>query len=399
MDMKAVILAAGKGRRLRPFTDHMPKVMLPIANRPIIAYVIAALAQNNVRDIVIVAGYKQERIKDYVGSGGAFGVDVTYVEQEQQIGTGHALMQAADHLDGSFLVVPGDNIIDAGSLAALIDHDGEQAVLVEKSTSPTKYGVLSIRDGLVTDIHEKPDVAESNLVSTGVYKLHPSIRERLAASLEDGHSSLTDAVRLALSHGDDIGAVPGSGAWMDVVYPWNVLEVNAHALQNIQGGQAGKRERNVVVKGDVTVGEDTVIHPGCYIAGPVAIGEGCEIGPNVCIFPSTSIGDDVTVYPFTDIRYSVIMDGVRIGSHSFVSHSVIGKNTRLSSHFSTMVGDSVIEIEGEFHRLAGQGAFVGGGCHVGQQVVVAPGSVIGTGCRAGPLTVIWEDIPNESSVM
>ncbi|MBS3773426.1 MAG: NTP transferase domain-containing protein [Candidatus Thermoplasmatota archaeon] len=399
MDMKAVILAAGKGRRLRPFTDDMPKVMLPIANRPIIASALAALAENNVRDIVIVAGYRQERIKDYVGNGGSFDVDVTYVEQKRQIGTGHALMQAADHLDEPFLVVPGDNLIDGDSIAALIDHDGEQAVLMEKSPSPSKYGVLSTRDGMVVDIHEKPDVPESNLVSTGVYKLQPSIRDRLAASLEDGHGSLTDGIRLAISHGEQIGAVAGSGAWMDVVYPWNVLEVNAHALQNIRGGQAGKRERNVVIKGSVQVGEDTVIHPGCYISGPAVIGEGCEIGPNVCIFPSTSIGDDVTVYPFTDIRYSVVMDGVRIGSHSFISHSVIGKNTRLSSHFSTMVGDAVIDVDGAFHRVADQGAYVGGGCRVGQQVVVSPGRIVGTGCRIGPRAVIDTDIPNESSVM
>ncbi|MGC9308393.1 MAG: bifunctional sugar-1-phosphate nucleotidylyltransferase/acetyltransferase [Thermoplasmatota archaeon] len=399
MDMKAVILAAGQGRRLRPFTEDMPKVMLPIANKPILAYVIAALADTNVRDIVIVAGYKQERIKDYVGSGAAFDVDVTYVEQRQQIGTGHALMQAADYLDEPFLVVPGDNIIDVDSLASLIHHDCEQAVLMEKSDSPTKYGVLSLQDGLVTDIQEKPAVAESNLVSTGVYKLRPSIRGHLAASLEDGQSNLTDAIRLAISHGDGIGAVAGSGAWMDVVYPWNVLEVNAHALQQIAGQHAGKISSNVVMTGDVYVGEDSVIHPGCYIAGPVVIGEGCEIGPNVCIFPSTSIGNDVTVYPFTDIRYSVILDGVRIGSHSSISHSVIGRNTRLSSHVSTMVGDAVMEIEDEFHRVVDQGAFIGGTCRIGQQVVVAPGRIIGKSCDIGPCTVIEKDIPSESSVM
>lgn len=397
--MKAVILAAGEGTRLKPFTDTRPKVMLPIGNKPIVEYVVSALAENAITDLVMVVGYKKESIMDYFGNGKQWDVHIEYVEQHKQIGTGHALLQAEDFIDNEFLVAAGDNIVGAAGIAPMLRDSVEYGLLIEKSDSPSKYGVVEIEGGNVTGISEKPAAAKTNLVSTGVCKLQPTIFGEIQKNMKRGENSLTAAIQHMIENGETVTAIEGDGGWMDIVYPWNVLEVNAHALQRTAGQQAGKIEGNVVIRGDVSIGKGSTVHPGCYIAGPVTIGEGCEIGPNVCIFPSTSIGNDVTVYPFTDIRYSVIMDGVRIGSHSFVSHSVIGKNTRLSSHFSTMVGDSVIELEKEFHRVTDQGAFVGDRCRVGQQVAVAPGRIMGTGCHVGPLTTIDEDIPNESSVM
>ncbi len=397
--MKAVILAAGEGTRLQPFTDTRPKVMLPICNKPIVEYVVDALSGNNVTDIVMVVGYKKDSVMRYFGGGQQWGVDIEYVEQQKQIGTGHALLQAAEHVDDEFLVVAGDNIIGAEGIARILESHVEYGLLIERSESPSKYGVVEREGRRVSAISEKPVAAKTNLVSTGVCKLQPAIFDEIRENVKQGEGSLTAAIQHLIEKGETVAAVEGYGGWMDIVYPWNVLKVNAYALQRTTERQAGTVGRNVVLQGEVSIGEDTVIHPGCYIAGPTVIGAGCEIGPNVCIFPSTSIGSDVTVYPFTDIRYSVIMDGCRIGSHSFISHSVVGKNTRLSSHFSAMVGDSVIEIEGAFYRVTDQGSFIGDGCRIGQQVVVAPGRTIGTGCLIGPLNVMERDVPKESSVM
>ncbi len=117
---QAVVLAAGEGQRLRPFTVTKPKVMLSIADKPILQYVIEALAQNGIRDIVVVNGYRKEQILDFLGSGEQFGVNITFVTQEKQLGTAHALLQAKGVIDNEFLVLPGDNLIEAGTIAKFL---------------------------------------------------------------------------------------------------------------------------------------------------------------------------------------------------------------------------------------------------------------------------------------
>ena len=127
--MKAVILAAGEGQRLRPFTVNRPKVMLFIADKPILQYVVEALAQKGIRDIVLVVGYRKDQVLDYFGSGEPFGVDLTYVTQQRQLGTAHAMAQAKEAIKDDFLVLPGDNLIAADTIDQFTDIEPE-AVLV-----------------------------------------------------------------------------------------------------------------------------------------------------------------------------------------------------------------------------------------------------------------------------
>ncbi len=397
MVSKAVILAAGEGKRLRPFTEDMPKVMLPVANKPILEYVVDALVKNGIRDIVMVVGYRKESVMSHFEDGKKFGAHIQYVEQEKQIGTGHALFQAEKYIEDEFIVLPGDNIIDKKSVGEL-KKCKSPALIVEENPTPSKYGVVEIEEGKVKGIVEKPEKAEVNLISTGIYKFMPSIFDALKECMKDGKNNLTDVVQLLISRGEEISAVEGSGEWKDIVYPWNLLEINAKALQNITPSTAGKIEKNVVIKGNVYVGRDTIIHSGCYIVGPVIIGEGCEIGPNSCIFPSTSIGDNVTIYPFCEIRNSVIMESVAIGSHSYVSQSIISKGTRISSHFSATSGGSIIEIEDEFHRVKA-GAFIGADCEIGEHVIIEPGRSIGKNCIISPFNKINKNVDSMSKVM
>lgn len=397
--MKAVILAAGEGTRLRPFTENMPKVMVPVANKPILLHVINALSGNNIRDIVIVVGYKKESIMDYFGNGKEFGVNITYVTQEKQIGTGHALLQAKDEIEEEFISLPGDNIIDEEGISSLIKNECEISMLVEKSPHPSKYGVVKVEDGKIKGIVEKPEKAETNLVSTGIFKFPPDIFDFIDRNVKEGKNHITDSLHSMIENGEEICAVMGNGGWMDIIYPWNWLDVNSKSLRNIAPITSGKIEKNVILKGDVSIGEDTVIHSGCYIVGPVVIGSGCEVGPNVCIFPSTSIGDNVAIYPFTEIRSSIIMDDATIGSNSFVSKSIIGKGTKISSHFSNIAGNGIIEMEENFYRINDVGAFIGDGCEIGDNVVVEPGKIIGRNCVIGPLNIINKNIPGESEVI
>ena len=163
---QAVILAAGEGWRFRPFTVNRPKVMLPVAGKPILQYMVEALAQNGIRNIVMVVGYKREQIFDYMGSGEQLGVDITYVTQKKRLGTAHALAQAREVAQDEFLVLSGDKLIDAATIARFVTVKPE-AVLVKRVEGPERYGVATIGEGVVKGIAEQPKEAGSNMVLQG----------------------------------------------------------------------------------------------------------------------------------------------------------------------------------------------------------------------------------------
>ena len=159
--MQAVILAAGEGKRVRPLTWSRPKAMIPVANRPIIAYTIDALVKNGIRDIIVVVGYRKEQVTRFLNQ---LDLPIEVVVQEKQLGTAHALRQAESRIEGDFLLLPGDNYIDAQSVAKI--KEIKNAILVKEHPSPSNFGVVTIRDGQVDSIVEKPDHAPSFLVRT-----------------------------------------------------------------------------------------------------------------------------------------------------------------------------------------------------------------------------------------
>jgi len=398
MVREAIILAAGEGTRLKPFTEDMPKVMLPIANKPILEYVVKALVENGISNIIMVVGYKKESIMNYFGEGRKWNANIVYAIQEKQLGTGHALLQAERHVKGrEILILPGDNIIDKGSISKLISSDGP-CLIIDESELPSKYGVVEMENDVVIKLIEKPERAESNLISTGIYKFEKEIFKIVRENVEAGENKLTDALQFFIEN-RKLKGIKVDGQWKDIVYPWNLLEANEEGLYGLSSSISGKIEKNVSIKGNVVIGEGSIIHSGCYIEGPVIIGKGCEIGPNTCIFPSTSIGDNVIIHPFSEIKNSVIMDNATIGSGSFISNSVIGKSNSISSHFSTITGDTYIEVDGELHKIEGIGAFIGSNCKIGANVVVGSGKRIGKKCIISSNKLIREDIPNGSRVV
>ncbi len=143
---QAVILAAGEGRRLKPFTVNKPKAMLSIAGKPIIQYVLESLAENGIRDIIFIVGYHKEQIFDYIGDGKQFGVEAKFITQSKQLGTAHALAQAKGATEEEFLVLPGDKLISPETVAQLIKAQ-VPAILVKREENPSRYGVVTVQDG------------------------------------------------------------------------------------------------------------------------------------------------------------------------------------------------------------------------------------------------------------
>ncbi len=388
---QAVILAAGEGQRLRPFTVNRPKVMLSIADKPILQYVVESLAQNGIRNIVLVVGYKKEQVFDYMGSGKQFGANITYVTQEQQLGTAHALAQAKGVTENEFLVLPGDNLIEADTIAQFVAIK-PGALLVKRVDNPVRYGVVTIDRGMVTEVVEKPEEAKSNIVSTGIYAFTTQIFDFIEPEL-----GLPDAVNNMIAQGCPINAKETDGTWLDVIYPWDILNLNDAILRQIQTSLGGTIEAGVSLRGQVSVAKDAVIRSNSYIAGPVVIGNGCDIGPNVCILPATSIGNNVVISPFTTIKNSVIGDDVNMGPSCTIQDSVIEKGCIMKGHFTACSGQSEVTINHE-HHLVSVGAMLGEGCSLGNNVVAQPGVIVGNYSQIQPLKLISGRLPDRSLV-
>jgi len=389
---QAVILAAGEGQRLRPFTVTKPKVMLSIAGKPILQYVIESLAQNGIRNIVLIVGYRKEQVFDYLGSGEQFGVDITYITQERQLGTAHALAQAKAATEKEFLVLPGDNLIEADTIAQFVAIK-PQAMLVKRVDNPVRYGVVTIEQGVVKDIVEKPKEAKGNIINTGIYAFTAEVFSFIEAQLD-----IPDVLNSMIAQGYPINVKEIGNNWLDVVYPWDILSLNNVVLRQIQAKLGGNIETGVVLKGLVSVGKDTLIRSNSYIVGPVVIGDGCDIGPSVCILPATSIGNNVVISPFTEIKNSVIGDDVNIGSGCVIQDSVIDKGCVIKGQFTACSSQTEVRINDE-HYQVNVGAMLGGDCNLGNCVVAQPGVIVGNYSQVQALKLISGRFPDHSLVV
>jgi UDP-N-acetylglucosamine diphosphorylase / glucose-1-phosphate thymidylyltransferase / UDP-N-acetylgalactosamine diphosphorylase / glucosamine-1-phosphate N-acetyltransferase / galactosamine-1-phosphate N-acetyltransferase len=388
---QAVILAAGEGQRLRPFTLNRPKAMLTIADKPILQFVVESLVKAGIRDIICVVGYRKEQVYDYMGDGERFGAEITYVTQEAQLGTAHALAGVKDLVAKEFLVLPGDNLIEAGTIADFIKLKAP-AMLVKRVTHPVRYGVVDTGGGYLKCILEKPKETESNLVNTSIYAFSRDIFQ-----YTEGVLGIPDVLNNMIADGIGIKTLETDSTWLDIAYPWDVISLNNAILKNISVNLGGTIEAGVFIKGNITVGEGTVIRNGSSIHGPVVIGAGCDIGPHVCIMPATSIGDNVVISSFTEVKNSVIGNDVNIGTGSIISDSVIDKGCNIKGRFTAVGGQTEIRINDECPAID-VGVIMGEDCKVDNSVTVQPGAIIGNYCEIHMSKMVSGKLPDRSLV-
>ena len=400
IDLKAVILAAGEGRRCRPLTQTRSKVMLPVGNRPFMEHVINALAENGVHDLYIVVGYQKERVMDYFEDGIDFGVNITYLEQNELLGTAHALGKAEDYIVEPFLVVNGDNLIDSRAVSELISARGDNVILAALRRHSGDYGVLMVEQERVKAIVEKPGRPCSGILNTGAYKFSPEIFQDIHNTplSERGSYELTETISQMIAEGREIVPLIGKGVWADAIFAWDLLHANAMALGLKDMKIEGEVEEGAKIKGPVEVGEGSIIRSGSYLVGPVSIGEDCDIGPGVVILPSTSIGDSARVGPHSEVRNSIIMNDARIGSGAIVSDSVVGASSILGDQMVVESGPCVVEVEETFLRSE-FGAILSDNVTAGARVMAHAGTVVGSGARIDSGCIIRGQIERESRVM
>lgn len=412
MVQSAVVLAAGEGTRLRPFTTTEPKAMIPVGNRPILEHGLRALRDASVREVVLVVGYKHERVREAMGDGRRLGLRIRYVTQNPQLGTAHALLQAKGKVKGEFLVANGDNLFGPDAVRTLLTLRGADAAMLAVPEARTRgYGVVLLDGSRVRRIVEKPKERVGHLVNTGLYLLSDDIFDELRKTplSERGQYELTATLQQMVERGADVRAKPSRVLWADAAYPWDLLSVNAMALDRSLGPAPprGKRvaspasaevEPGAHLKGPVSLGRGTRVRAGSYLLGPVSIGAHCDVGPNAVLLPSTSVGDGVTIAPFAYVRNSILMKDVRVGPHSHIENSILGHNAHVGAGVHLESRRIPVSTE-EGPSDAELGGLVGEGAALGDRTLVSAGRVLGVRCRVGPGAAVREDVPDGAVVL
>lgn len=336
--MKGLLLAGGRGTRLRPLTFTGNKHMIPIANQPILFYGLRNLALAGVHDVGIILGPLQEGIRERVGDGREFGVSVQYIEQGDPRGLADAVLCAREFLgQDPFLMYLGDNLLQTG-LKPFFDTFAVQhpdaVVGVTPVTHPERYGVLEADGDRIVSIEEKPIRPRSNLALVGVYLFTDAVHEvvqTLTASAR-GELEITDAIRRLWQERGRVSVLHVDGWWKDTGQPGDLLEANQLVLRSLPH-DAFPREGTIApgatIHGEVGVGRGSVIASGARLTGPSLLGNDVRVSDGSEVGPDCSLGNGVAVH-HASIRRSIVLDGARIEGVRVVD-SVIGRNVEVNS--------------------------------------------------------------------
>jgi len=384
--MECVVLAAGEGKRMRPLTAKRPKVMLPLANRPILEHLIIAARDAGINDFVLVVGYGEREIRRYLGDGSGLGIRIRYASQRQQHGTADALRSARDLVTGQFLLLNGDMILNATDIANLCSC---HAPCMSTSTTdhPQDFGVVVVENGLVTALEEKSKQLISNQINAGAYLFSPDIFDYVdrVQTSSRGELELTDAL-LQYIRENKLSAYQLS-YWMDVGNPWDMLDANLTLMNNLSSDVQGTLEEGVSVQGSLIVGKGSIIKSGTYIEGPCIIGKNCRIGPHAYLRGATSIGDDCHIGHCSELKNSIIMNGTKIPHFNYIGDSIIGTecNFGAGTKIANLRHDHAnVRVCGKDTRRKKFGAIIGDGVQFGINCSVNVGSRIGTNAMFAP---------------
>lgn len=378
---EAVVLAGGEGTRLRPLTKNRPKPMLPVANRPVIEYVLDALVDAQVRRAVIVVGHKGDRIQDHLGNSYRE-LDVAYVHQKAQLGSGHALLRARDIVEPPVLAVNGDNVVDDRIIRETIEQFETSAcsacVAVAPSDSPEEYGAVLTENGTVATIIEHPADAAGYRVNAGVYAFGEDIFDALdRTETRAGELYVTDA--LANLPGETLAA-DVSGVWLDPSYPWDVLTTTEQLLSSHRDiiADPAAFEDGVLVDPAATIHETAVVEP------PAIVGPDCEIGSGAVVRANTCLGQNVAVGPHSVTERSIVGSDARVGAGVVLRDSLVGTGVRLEDGAVASGGQTDVITNDRIYRDRRLGAVLGDRVTVGSNATLESGVMVGPGATIGP---------------
>ena len=389
--MKAVILAAGKGQHLSPFTDTRPIPMISVAGRSLFDNSINLLKEAGINDIFVVVGHKRERLTQRIGEYNHSGLNLHYVEQNKNLGIGDAVLKVRDKiLPGEyFLLIYGDTIT-----AANIFRKAQESFHSFKSPiasiclppSNEMFGNVFLNAQMqITKIIEKPRGNNlGNYVLAGVYVLP----ESFFSLLEKKGRSMEKAIQ-ALLKKEGLRASMWEDDWLDIVYPWEILTANKMLMDAWEKSSIAKSavlESNVTIQGAVHIDAGAVIRAGAILQGPCSIGRDSYVGNNSLIRSYTSLGNNCSVGYGVELKNCVVQDNTMIGRLSFIGDSVLGENVDLGAGTMTVnrtVDRKPVVIKnGKKSYATGMekiGAFIGDNAIIGAGNTIQAGTVLKPG--------------------
>ena len=374
--MQAIILTAGEGARLGSWTANRPKGMIPLGNRPILDYLVRGAVKAGIRKINMVVGYGKNSVMSYFGDGSSFGCRINYLFQEERTGTLDAMIIGMEGIKEDFILIPGDNYISTESFRSMLNVS-DPVLLSGKADRWSKWGEIELDKGTPKITFDNPE-AYGRIHFTGILKINREIGEQL---FKAGGQHIGDALQKIVSKFNF--DIIESEYWHNIVYPWDLISGNRLALRDNLLYRHGKIEKNVVIKGEVSIGRGTVIRSGSYLTGPISIGGSCDIGPNTVIDSSVSIGDNVTIGSFSEISDSIIMQDCDIGSYSSLKGTVIGNSSFVGSHSIAIPNTRNILYFDETFSVSNRGAMIGDNCQIGSRAILQGGSILGNNATIG----------------
>ncbi|WP_255150875.1 sugar phosphate nucleotidyltransferase [Halorarius halobius] len=387
-----VVLAAGEGTRLRPLTRNRPKPMLPAANRPILEYVLDALVEAGLDELVLVVGYRRERVQEHFGPTYR-GVPLTYVAQEKQLGSGHALLQAREVVDEPFVAVNGDRVVEPDDVRAVVERfDGGTAVAVREHPDASRYGAVRVEGDRLTELVEKPDSDDYRLINAGIYAFPADFFEVLAGTdREDGGLYLPNAVAGQAAEGR-VTAVRTEGIWADATYPWDLLGV---ARELLADGWIDEPQRQEGVHVDPTAR----VHEGATLQGPVVVGPDVEIAAGAVVGPNVALGRNVTVEANATIEHSVLDADTRVGPGATLLDCITGQDATAGPNALVPGGPADVRVGTQVFPDERLGAVLADRATLGGGAACEPGTLVGPNARIGTGAYARERVPEGAEVV
>ncbi len=389
--MKAIILAAGEGAHLSPFSETRPISMIGVAGRTMLDNTFGLLKSAGINDIFIVVRHKKDKLIERLQQQDHNGLNLHYVEQKRKLGIGHAVMQIKNKISPGeyFLLLYGDTLTAENIFSKVQQSFHSFKCPVASICLPPSnqmFGNVFLNARMeITKIVEKPKGKNlGNYVLSGVFVLPASFFKLLKSS----GNSMEKALKKVVAE-EGLRASMWEDEWLDVVYPWEILTANKMIMDSWQESSITKTatlEANVTLQGIVRIEAGAIIKSGAVLEGPCCIGEGSYIGNNSLIRSYTSVGKNCKVGSGVELKNCVVMDNSQIGRLSFVGDSVLGENVDMGAGCMTVnrtVDWKPISVKnGKRPMGTGMtklGAFLGDGVVVGAGNTLQPGMVVAPG--------------------
>ncbi|MGQ9631426.1 MAG: sugar phosphate nucleotidyltransferase [bacterium] len=442
--MKAIILAAGVGRKFHPFSYYRPKPMFPVCNKPILAWIVERLREVDVNEIAIVVGHRAGRVKGYFHDGSRFGCRIEYIHQSDPRGTADALLRARDWArDDDFLAIYGDVLFDRGVLERVLERfkrgHPQSVAAIRRVPDISRHVEVSVNgDGRLRDYTWKPRGRRPGMALAGIFAFHPTIFGRVACvpdiveGVQNGvfppeEADLAGLIPLLARSGHPLDSVEVEGDWIDIDLPWQPWDAHRMASRWMERDLKSERtleegasiEDGARVSGGVCLGPGAIVRAGAHIEGPAWIGAGTRILEGAHIHPYTVIGDNCTIGPYCEVQGAVgnqtmithcaEFSGIVLDRSMFVHYcelcGIFGERSEIGA--GTMVGTlrfddqpNRVVVEGQLREAESfSGVLFGDYSRTGVGAIIMPGRIVGPSSIVGAGVILTRNAEPFTAVL